>query len=338
MYALVRFIKTLFCSAFSYNVQLQSNVNRLKQQVEPQLSEEQAGFRQDRSTVHQILTLRLIAEKAKRHWKKIYNGFIDFQKAFDTIKHKVIWTVLKSYGIEEKMVTLLQKMYEQAQSAVRIGRHQGEWFRTNVGTRQDDPLPSLLFIVYLERVMNHVKENNCGIRLGGMLVNNLRFADDISLIDEHHKSLQEQLEKTRAVAEQAGLTVNVEKIKTMVFGGRKTEQEIHIGSKNVENVDKFEYLGSLITWDNNRSEEIRRRIGKAAGTMGSLRHVWNGKKLTIQNKLRILTTCVFSVLIYASETWTLKETDKKKLLVFEMKCYRRIFRISWKDMIRNEDL
>ena len=72
--------------------------------------------------------------------------------------------------------------------------------------------------------------------------------------------------------------------------------------------------------------------------MASLRHVWNGKKLTVQNKLRILTTCSFNVLLYASETWTMKETDKEKLLTFEMKCYRRILRIHWKDMIRNEDI
>ena len=223
-------------------------------------------------------------------------------------------------------------------TAVRIGRHQGEWFRTNVGTRQDDPLSPLLYITYLERVMDHRKDSNCGIRLGKTLVNNLRFEDDIDLIDEDYRSLQEQLEKTRAVAAQAGLIVNVGKTKTMVFGDRKIEQEIQIGSKKVENVDKFEYLGSRITWDNNCSEEIRRRIGKASGTMASLRHVWNGKKLTVQNKLRILTTCVFSVLLYASETWTLKETDKKKLLAFEIKCYRRILRISWKDMKRNEDV
>ena len=57
--------------------------------------------------------------------------------------------------------------------------------------------------------MVHVKESNCGIRLGGMLVNNLRFADDIDLIDEDYRSLQEQLEKTRAVAEQAELIVNL---------------------------------------------------------------------------------------------------------------------------------
>ena len=77
-------------------------LNRLKQQLESHLSEGQAGFRKDRSTVHQILTLRLVAEKSKRHGKKIHNGFIDFQQAFDTMKRKVIWAVLRSYGIEEK--------------------------------------------------------------------------------------------------------------------------------------------------------------------------------------------------------------------------------------------
>ena len=163
-------------------------LNRLKHQLEPHLSEEQAGFIKDRSTVHQILTLRLIAEKAKRHGKKIYNYFIDFQKAFDTIKHKVIWAILRSYGIEEKMVTLLQKIYEKAQSVVQVGRYQGEWFRTNVGTRQGDPLSSLIFIMYLERVMDHVKETNCEIRLDGTVVNNLRFVDDIDLIDERRKN------------------------------------------------------------------------------------------------------------------------------------------------------
>ena len=158
------------------------------------------------------------------------------------------------------MVTLLQKIYWKAQSAVQIGRHQGEWFRTNVGTRKGDPLSPLLFIVCLERVMDHVKESNCGIRLGGTPVNNLRFAEDIDLVDEDYKSLQEQLEKTRAVAELVGLIVNIRKTKTMVVGDRKIEQKILVGSKNIENVAKFEYLGSLITWDNNYLKEIGRRI------------------------------------------------------------------------------
>ena len=84
-------------------------LNRLKNHLDAYLTEEQAEFRKDRSTVHQILTLRRLAEKAKRQGKKIYNCFIDFQKAFDTIKHKIIPAMLKSYGVATKMVTLLQK-------------------------------------------------------------------------------------------------------------------------------------------------------------------------------------------------------------------------------------
>jgi hypothetical protein len=101
--------------------------------------------------------LRLLTEKAKRQGKKIYNCFVDFQKTFDTIKHKTIWAMLKSYGLETKLVTLLQTIYENIQSAVRIGKDYGEWFQTDVGTRQGDPLSPLLFIAYLERVMDQVR-------------------------------------------------------------------------------------------------------------------------------------------------------------------------------------
>ena len=69
------------------------------------------------------------------------------------------------------------------------------------GTRQGDPLSLLLFVAYLERVIEHVKESTCGIRLDGILVNNLRFVDNIDLIDEDYKSLREQVEKTGAAAE-----------------------------------------------------------------------------------------------------------------------------------------
>ena len=81
------------------------------------------------------------------------------------------------------MITLLEKVYEKPQSAVRVGNENGDWFGTDVGTRQGDPLSPLLFIAYLDRVLDHVRQNACGITIGGMRINNLRFADDIDLID-----------------------------------------------------------------------------------------------------------------------------------------------------------
>ena len=72
--------------------------------------------------------------------------------------------------------------------------------------------------------------------------------------------------------------------------------------------------------------------------MASVKHTRNSKKLKTDNKLKMLTTCVFRALLYASETWTLNETDKKKLLTFEVECYRRTLRINWRGMIRSEDI
>ena len=313
-------------------------LNRLKYHLDPFMSEEQAGFRKDRSTVQQILILRLLAEKAKRSGKKIYNCFIDFQKAFDTIKHKIIWMVLKSYGVDNKMVTLLQQIYGKSRSAVRIGMDLGEWFQSSVGTRQGDPLSPLLFITYLERIMDQITSNSFGINVGGTMISNLRFADDIDLLNDNHFSLQEHIEQLTKTAEDAGLMVNIKKTKTMVFGDKNIDEQMEINGEYIENVEEFEYLGNLLTWDNNCSKEIRRRIGKATSAMASLKHTWNTKKLTVESKIKLLTTCVFSVLLYASETWTLKEADKQKLLAFEMRCYRRILKIHWTDMVRNIDI
>ncbi|CAF3702999.1 unnamed protein product, partial [Rotaria socialis] len=240
-------------------------LNRIKHHLDPYLADEQAGFRKDRSTVQQILTLRLLAEKTKRQGKKLYNCFIDFQKAFDTIKHKIIWAVLKSYGIGSKMITVLQNIYEQAQSAVRIDKETGEWLQTSVGTRQGDPLSPLLFITHLERVMDKAMQMDSGINISGTLVNNLRFADDIDIIQEDCDMLLEQIERLRAAAGQAGLAMNTEKTKTLVFGDRNIEKQMHIAGNQIENVEQFEYLGSLLTRDNNFTEEIKRRIGKAIG-------------------------------------------------------------------------
>ena len=135
------------------------------------------------------------------------------------------------------------------------------------------------------------------------------------------------------MAEECGLRVYIKKAKTMVFGDKNIDQQMEINGEHIENVEEFEYLGRLITWDNNCSKEIRRRISKAIGTMASLKHMQNTKKLKVESKIKLLTTCVFGVSLYGSETWTLKEAHKQKLLAFEMRCYRRILEIHWKDMI-----
>jgi Reverse transcriptase (RNA-dependent DNA polymerase) len=111
------------------------------------------------------------------------NCFVDFQKAFDSIKHDIIQATFKSYGVGKTLTTLLYRMLKQATAAVRVGRELGAWFEVTVGSRQGDPISPTTFITYLEKVMDGVKGNTKGTSIHGHRLSNLKFTDDIDLIE-----------------------------------------------------------------------------------------------------------------------------------------------------------
>ena len=94
-------------------------LDRLTNALEPCLSEEQGGFRKDRSTVQQILTLRLIAEKHLERGRPVYNCFIDYRKAFDSVWHEGLWTILDSFAVPPKLTRLLKNLYDNSKLAVK---------------------------------------------------------------------------------------------------------------------------------------------------------------------------------------------------------------------------
>ena len=313
-------------------------LERMKSQVEEHLSEEQAGFRKDRNTTQQILILRLIAEKAKRKGRLIHNCFIDFQKAFDSVRHDILQATLKSFGVGRRLTQMINCACVEAKSAVRVGGEIGEWFNIAVGAKQGDPISPTSFITYLERVMEKIKSKKTGISIHGTLVNNLIFADDIDLIEENIQVIQENVETLRREGEAVGLKINNNKTKTMTFGKRESTATIKVNDEILENVEEFVYLGSLLTWNNDCGKEIARRIAKAAGAMAAFGNIWRSREISIQTKVKIITTCIFSVLLYACETWTMRTHETNKLLAFEMRCYRRILHIRWQQKITNKEV
>ena len=174
-----------------------------------------------------------------------------------------------------------------------------------------------------------------GIDVQGRRIKDLRFADDIDLPTD--PDLQKLTTELYESGKSYGLTINKEKTKVMVMG-KDARADIRIAGQNIEVVDQFVYLGSLITRDNNCSLEIKRRIGIAAGMYGALSEIWKNTKISLQNKLRLLDSCVLSTLLYACETWTLKKEDRRRLDAFEMKCYRRMFRIRWTEKRTNDSI
>jgi len=133
------------------------------------LSEEQAGLRANRSTVQQILTLHLIAVKAREYNQPVHNCFIDFKKAFDSVWHKGLWAVLESFGVTYKIVRLLQTLY------VLVDGSLIRWFQMTVGNREGDPILPNTFLAFLERIMDGINEmEDKGVIIQGLPIYNLK--------------------------------------------------------------------------------------------------------------------------------------------------------------------
>ena len=128
-------------------------LNRFRNRTEEILSEEQAGFRPGRSTIDQIFTLRQLAEKYTEMNRGLYVGYIDFRKAFDSVWREGLWRVMRNLGFEEKIVGVLESIYQGTFSAVRAGGNLSNWFETTVEVLQGCALSPLLFNVFLEAIV-----------------------------------------------------------------------------------------------------------------------------------------------------------------------------------------
>jgi len=134
--------------------------------------------------------------------------------------------------------------------------------------------------------MDTIKENGTGIAVHGHKINNLKFADDIDLLEEDWDELQENLKQLNEAGEASGLKINIQKTITMVFGQENIIEELMINSTRIENVTEFVYLSSLLTWDNDCSKEIKRRIARATGAMAGLKKIWNSTYIiSVRTKL-----------------------------------------------------
>ena len=123
----------------------------------------------------------------------------------------------------------------------------------------------------------------------------------------------------------------------MIFSREDQLQvNIKLDGTTLEQVDRFKYLGVTLTPSNESTSEIKSRLMLASRALGKLQKVWTDKDITLATKLRLVNALIYPVLLYGSEVWTIKTNDLKKLVAFEMRCYRKLLNISWKDKIRND--
>ena len=160
----------------------------MKTQTEKRLRESQFGFRPGRGTVDAIFVTRQILEKAKERNIQVHMNFIDFKSAFDTIWRKALWKMMISFGIDEKIVRIIENLYKDTECAVVIDGNITQWFSVKVGVRQGCLLSPNLFNIFLDFVMDEIQSIPIDFHLHERLSCDIRYADDttlIALIFEH---------------------------------------------------------------------------------------------------------------------------------------------------------
>ena len=314
-------------------------LNRIKESMDEQLREEQAGFRSNRSCIDHINTLRIIVEQSQEFISNLYLLFIDFEKAFDSINRNSMWRVLQKYGIPRKIINIIKETYNKYRCRVIHDGKVTEPFSINSGVRQGCILSPTIFLLVMDDVMKKVtEEKKRGIQWGlTERLEDLDYADDICLLAQKYVDMEEKFKDLEYKAKKVGLKVNPTKTKLMKVN-TKDRRNIRINGENIEDVKEFSYLGSIISQDGGAVSDVKSRIHKANAVFIQLYPLWKSREITTKTKLRIFRSNVKSVLLYGCETWKVTAEITRSLQVFLNRCLRKILRIFWPNIISNENL
>ena len=201
----------------------------------------QAGFRKGRGIRDQIANICWIMEKGREFQKNIYFCFIDYAKAFDCVDHNKLWKI-QEMRIPEHLTCLLRNLYAGQEATVRTGHGTTDWFQIGKGVRQGCILSPCLFNIYAEYIMRNagLEEAQAAIKIAGRNINNLRYADDTTLMAESVEELKSLLMKVKEESEKAGLKLNIQKMKIMASSPITSWQ---IDGKTMATVTKLYFLG-----------------------------------------------------------------------------------------------
>ena len=159
-------------------------------------------------------------QKSREFQKNIYFCFIDHAKAFDSVDYHKLWKTLKEMVIPDHLTCLLRNLYAGQEAAVRTGHGTTDWLEIRRGVCQGCLLSPCLFNFYAEYIMRNagLEETEAGIKIAGRNINNLRYADDTTLMAESEEELKSLLMKVKEEREKVGLKLNIQKKKIMASG------------------------------------------------------------------------------------------------------------------------
>ena len=199
-------------------------------------------------------------------------------------------------GIPDYLTCLLRNVYVGQESTVRTGHGTTDWFQTGKGVCQGCILSPCLFNIYAEYIMRNagLEETQAGIKVARRNINNLRYADDTTIMAESEEELKSLLMKVKEESENVGLKLNIQKTKIMASGPITSWE---IDGETMETVTDFIFGGSQITADGDSSHEIKRRLLLGRKVMTNLQSIFKSRDVTLPTKVRLVKAMVFPVVM-----------------------------------------
>jgi hypothetical protein len=205
------------------------------------------------------------------------------------------------------------------------------------GFRQGCCLSPIIFNLYSECLTKEALDGLGDFNIGGKIIQTVKYADDLVLMAKEETVLQGMIDKLIEIGRSYGMEINVEKTKVMRISKQPSPVTIMIDQKQLENVERFKYLGSMLTNDGRCTCEIKSRIAMAKAAFNKKKNLFTST-LDLNLRKKLVKCYIWSMALYGAETWTLRAADQKHLESFEMWCWRRMEKISWTDHVRNEEV
>ena len=180
-----------------------------------------------------------------------------------------------------------------------------------------------------------LEEARAGIKIAGRNTNNLRYADDTTLMAESEEELKSLLIKVKVESEKVGLKLNIQKTKIMASGPISSWQ---IDGETVETVSDFIFGGFKITADGDCSHVIKRRLLLGRKVMTNLDSIFKNRDITLSTKIHLVKAMVFPVVIYGCESWTVEKAEHQRIDAFQVWCWRRFLRVPWTARRSNQSI
>ena len=180
-----------------------------------------------------------------------------------------------------------------------------------------------------------LEETQAGIKIAGRNINNLRYADDTTLMADSEEELKCLLMKVKEESEKVGLKLNIQKTKIMASGPITSWE---IDGKTMETVSDIIFGGSEISADGDCSHEIKRHLLLGGKVMTYLESTFKSRDITLPTKVCLVKAMVFPVVMYGCESWIVKKAERRRIDTFELWCWRRLLRLPWTARRSNQSI